>query len=230
MISKILALLLSLLSLSQTTLDAYIAETNLGGNLFLVNRTYMLDREYVPEDLVKPNVLKTSEDITMRQEAARALEEMFQCALAEGGFTLQAVSGYRAYNTQAAIFERKINNTGSKKKAQLLVAPAGSSEHQLGLAMDVGRKTNTDLNKSFGSTPEGIWVAENAHRFGYIIRYKKEWTEITGYAYEPWHIRYVGKEHAERIYTLDIPLEHYIEQLQKAAFGERIMAAGGVQQ
>ncbi len=229
MVSKILLLLLSLLSLSQTTLDAYIAETNLGGNLFLVNRTYSLDREYVPEDLIKPDVLKTNGDITMRKEAAHALEGLFLAAQAEMGYTLQAVSGYRAYNTQSAIFERKISNTGSKKKAQLLVAPAGTSEHQLGLAMDVGRKTNTDLNKNFGTTPEGIWVAENAHRFGYIIRYKQGWTEITGYAYEPWHIRYVGQEHAERIYALDIPLEHYIEQLQQAAFGDKLMATGGIQ-
>lgn len=226
MASKLLMLLLSLLSLSQMSLDAYIQETNLGGNLFLVNRTYVLDREYVPQDLIAPDVLKTNGDITMRREAAEALERMFQAAQQEQGYTLQAVSGYRAFNTQSAIFERKVNNTGSAKKAQRLVAPAGTSEHQLGLAMDIGRKTNTDLNKNFGASPEGVWVSQNAHRFGYIIRYKQEWTDITGYAYEPWHIRYIGEEHAARVFAMDVPLEYYVASLQEAVFGEYLLAGG----
>ena len=142
---------------------------------------------------------------------------MFQAAKDEMGYTLVAVSGYRSYGQQSAIFERKVKNVG-KKAALLLVAPPGCSEHQLGLAMDLGCKRNTSLTESFINTPEGAWVAENAHRFGYIIRYKEEWTEITGYSYEPWHVRYVGKEHARRIHALDIPLEYYIAQLQEAQF------------
>ncbi len=82
--------------------------------------------------------------------------------------------------------------------------------------MDVGRRKNTNLSKSFGDSPEGQWVAENAHRFGFIIRYKAEWEEVTGYMYEPWHIRYVGKEHAARIHELDIPFEYYVAQLRAA--------------
>ena len=116
-----------------------------------------------------------------------------------------------------SIYERKIKNAG-KKAASLLVAPPGASEHQLGLAMDLGCKKNTSLTESFVNTEEGKWVAENCWRFGYIIRYKEEWTDVTGYAYEPWHVRYVGKEHAERIYQLDIPLEYYVAQLREAQF------------
>ena len=216
MAARLLTLLLAFLTLGQTTLGAYVDQTNPGGNLYLVNRTYLLDSEYVPPDLVKPDVLCKSGDITIRREPAAALKDMFDAAKAEHGFMLQAVSGYRAYNTQSAIYKRKIDSTGSQSKAQRLVAPPGASEHQLGLAMDIGRKSNTNLNKSFGASEEGKWVAENAHRFGFIIRYKEGWSDITGYAYEPWHVRYVGREHAARIHQLDIPLESYVDQLRTA--------------
>lgn len=217
MITKLIALLMMLISLGQDAVNAYVNEMNLGGYLFLVNRDYALSSDYVPEDLVKPNVQKTNNNIKMRAEAAEALEKMFQTAKEEMGYTLVAVSGYRSYGQQTAIFEKKVKNVG-KKAAMLLVAPPGTSEHQLGLAMDVGCKRNTSLTESFGKTAEGKWVAENCHRFGFIIRYKEEWTEITGYAFEPWHVRYVGEEHAARIYELDIPLEYYIAQLREAQY------------
>ena len=215
MLSKLLSLLLTLLSLGQTAVESYVNEASLGGNLFLVNRDYTISADYVPNDLVKPNVLGGSESTMLRAEAAAALEEMFNAAKEEEGYLLVAVSGYRSYGKQASIHRRKIQTVG-KKEALRVSAPAGCSEHQLGLAMDVGRKKNTNLNKSFGDSPEGQWVAENAHRFGFIIRYKAEWEEVTGYMYEPWHIRYVGKEHAARIYELDIPFEYYVAQLRAA--------------
>ena len=217
MLAKLLTLLMMLLSLGQGTIEGYVDEMSLGGNLFLVNRTYTLSSDYVPLDLTRPNVQMTSSNIKMRAEAAAALEEMFQAAKQEMGYTLVAVSGYRSYGQQSSIFSRKVENVG-KKAAMLLVAPPGCSEHQLGFAMDLGCKRNISLTESFINTAEGAWVAENAHRFGYIIRYKEEWTEITGYSYEPWHVRYVGKAHAERIYALDIPLEYYIAQLREAQF------------
>ncbi len=217
MAAKLLALLMMLLSLGQQNVDAYVNQMNLGGNLFLVNREYTVSSDYVPNDLVKPDVPMTNNDIKMRAEAAAALEDMFSAAKDEAGYTLVAVSGYRSYGQQSAIYERKIKNAG-KKAAALLVAPPGASEHQLGLAMDLGCKKNTSLTESFVNTPEGQWVAENCWRFGFIIRYKEEWTDITGYAYEPWHVRYVGREHAERIYQLDIPFEYYVAQLREAQF------------
>ena len=215
MAGKLLALLLALISLGQGTVNGYVDDMSLGGNLFLVNREYAITAEYVPGDLIKPDVRKTNSDITMRAEAAHALEALFAAAKEEMGYDLAAVSGYRSYGQQASIHERKVKAVG-KKAALRVSAPAGCSEHQLGLAMDIGTRKNTSLTESFGSTPEGIWVAENAHRFGFIIRYKAEWEEITGYAYEPWHIRYVGVEHAACIYELDIPLEYYIAQLREA--------------
>ena len=215
MLSKLITLILTLLSLGQGTVDAYVDQMSLGGNLFLINREFSIEQSYVPCDLVRPDVPCLYSDITMRREAAKALELLFQAAKDEMGYDLVAVSGYRSYGKQRDIHQNKVNQVG-KKNALRVSAPPGCSEHQLGLAMDIGRKKSPGLNASFGDSPEGQWVAENCHRFGFIIRYKAEWEEITGYAYEPWHIRYVGAEHAFRIYELDIPFEYYIRQLRQA--------------
>ncbi|MCI5771418.1 MAG: M15 family metallopeptidase [Clostridiales bacterium] len=217
MLARLLTLFLTLLTLGESTLNGYVSRMNLGGCLFLVNREYTIGSDYEPEDLIMPNVRRSSSAVKMRSEAAQALEKMFAAAKEEGGFSLIAISGYRSYGTQSAIFERKVRSVG-RKKALLYVAPPGASEHQLGLAMDLGCNKNTGLTGSFGDTPEGKWVAENCWRFGFIIRYKEEWTDITGYAYEPWHIRYVGAEHARAIYEADIPFEYYVEQLRQAQY------------
>ena len=215
MLAKLTALLLMLLSLGQGTLNGYVEEMNLGGTLFLVNRDYAISSKYVPGDLTKPKVKGAGEHTMLRQEAARALEELFAAAKAEKNFDLLAISGFRSYGMQKAIHARKVREAG-KKAALRVSAPPGCSEHQLGLAMDIGCPSSPHLTESFGATPEGIWVAANCHRFGFIIRYKAEWEDITGYAYEPWHIRYVGKEHAARIHEMDIPFEYYVAQLREA--------------
>lgn len=217
MLAKLLALLMMLLSLGQETVDAYVDELSLGGNLFLINRDYAITSDYVPNDLVKPRVSSAYSNIQMRAEAARALEDMFAAAKEEGGYNLIAISGYRSFGKQAAIHERKVKTVG-KAAALRVSAPPGCSEHQLGLAMDLGCKKNPGLTEAFGKTPEGIWVAENCHRFGFIIRYKAEWEDITGYCYEPWHVRYVGAEHAARIHEMDIPFEYYVAQLREAQY------------
>ncbi len=200
--ARILSLLLTMLTLGQGAVTAYVDDLSLGGYLFLVNREYAISSDYVPDDLTEPKVL--------------ALEEMFEAAKKDG-VQLAAVSGFRSYGQQAAIHERKIQLKG-KKQALRVSAPPGCSEHQLGLAMDLGTKKSIKLNESFGRTPEGQWVAENCWRFGFIVRYKAEWEDVTGYAYEPWHIRFVGKEHAKVIYDLDIPFETYIAQLRDAVW------------
>ena len=217
MLAKLLALLMMLLSLGQETVDAYVDELSLGGNLFLINRDYAITSDYVPNDLVKPRVSSAYSNIQMRAEAARALEDMFAAAKEEGGYNLIAISGYRSFGKQAAIHERKVKTVG-KAAALRVSAPPGCSEHQLGLAMDLGCKKSPGLTEAFGKTPEGIWVAENCHRFGFIIRYKAEWEDITGYCYEPWHVRYVGTEHAARIHEMDIPFEYYVAQLREAQY------------
>jgi D-alanyl-D-alanine carboxypeptidase len=214
--ARLLSLLLTMLTLGQGAVTAYVDDMSLGGYLFLVNREYAISSDYVPDDLTEPKVLGGGEATRMRRDAALALEEMFEAAKKDG-MQLAAVSGFRSYGQQAAIHERKIQLKG-KKQALRVSAPPGCSEHQLGLAMDLGCKGNTSLTEAFGRLPEGQWVAENAHRFGFIIRYKAEWEDVTGYAYEPWHIRFVGKEHAKVIYDLDIPFETYIAQLRDAVW------------
>lgn len=216
MILQLTALLMSLLAAFSMSLDSLAADLSPNGYLMLVNRDYQLSSSYVPEDLVYPNVKHSSSAYQMRADAAQALEELFAAAK-EAGYTLYAHSGFRSYETQRNIYERKIKNTRNLAQARLLVADPGCSEHQLGLAMDVKNSPDGALNSAFGKTKEGIWLAENAWRFGFIIRYREEWTEVTGYAYEPWHIRYVGKEHAAVLQEMDIPLEQYVETLRGLA-------------
>ena len=186
-----------------------------GGNLILVNRGHRISKAYVPADLVLPQVETRKEslkdNIHLRQEAAAALEKMFQTAMNEGNHTLFAASGYRSFGIQQILFNSKVEEVGSKEKAQYRVAPPGTSEHQLGLAIDIQSPSQLNLNPRFGETPEGIWAGENAHRFGFILRYKTAWRELTGISDEPWHFRYVGVAHATAMYQLDIPLETYVD-------------------
>lgn len=176
----------------------------------------------VPVALVKPDVPPTreglEENIYMQPEAAAALEELFDGAKQED-VILYATSGFRSYSTQKAIFERKLEKM-SEKAANASVAKPGYSEHQTGLAMDVEGHSSlgSGLVEDFGETPEGIWLAENCHRYGFIVRYPKGKTDITGYIYEPWHIRYVGKEAAAEIAALDVTFEEYILMVR----GDRI--------
>ncbi len=176
----------------------------------------------VPFTLVKPDVAPTSpskaNNIYMRPEAAAALEDLFEAA-AKDGLTLYATSGFRSYATQKAIFDRKLE-TMSERSANASVAKAGYSEHQTGLAMDIEGETTlgTGLTAEFGESPEGIWVAENCADYGFIIRYPKGKTKITGYIYEPWHLRYVGVDAAQEITELGVTFEEYILMLR----GDRV--------
>lgn len=214
MLLRLASLLAVFLSLGQLTLGEYARQGSLGGLLYLVNREHPLAEDYVPEDLVVPLCADGAGHILLKREAAGALDELFAAAAA-AGHRLVTVSGYRSYQKQKGIFARKVAAVG-RQRAQLSVAPPGTSEHQLGLAIDVGRRSNPRLNERFGQTPEGSWVAANAHRFGFIVRYRAEWTAVTGYSYEPWHLRYVGLEHAQRLKALDLPLESYVAQLRLA--------------
>ena len=214
MLYRLLALVMIFLSLGQETVRQYEDQLSLGGNLFLVNKEYRISADYVPDDLVMPDVRKSSSSVLMRKEAAEALEALFAAAKEEK-MNLVAVSGYRSYQTQRAIYNRRRKAAGQAHVDRFVAVP-GASEHQLGLAMDVSRVKSTGLKASFGTTKEGQWLAENCYRFGFILRYRKEWEDVTGYGYEPWHIRYVGVEHALRIQEMDIPLEEYVEALRQA--------------
>lgn len=187
-------------------MDAAMPDKDVEGTAFLVNREHAVSKDYVPE-VRKTDVYGMSQ--AMRPDAAAALEEMFAAAKEEG-VSLASVSGYRSYSKQRTIYGRKKKTTGSTQKADALVALPGTSEHQLGMAMDVAQKGSSQLNAGFGKTKGGQWISQNAHRFGFVVRYQLGYEEITGYSYEPWHVRYVGKEHANAIYEAGVPMEVYM--------------------
>lgn len=185
--------------------------------LVLVNREHPIAYDYVPEPLIEPDVpVAPNKDgyVLLRPEAASALKRLFDAA-GKAGHTLYAVSGYRSYALQKSVFRRKVGEVG-ERAAMRTVAPPGTSEHQTGLVMDINGETTLKkgLVPAFGASPEGKWVRDNAHRFGFIIRYPEEKTEITGYSWEPWHLRYVGEAAAQEIFALNASLEEYLELLQ----------------
>lgn len=187
--------------------------------LSVVNKVQNLPSSYTPEDLVIPNVLfPFSGDLPkkyLRKEAALALEEMFQAALHDG-IEMMAISGYRSYDRQAEIFFNKAKNVGDEEANQLVAYP-GQSEHQTGLAIDVSSPDfGFKLEEEFGETTAGIWLQQNAYQFGFIIRYPKGKENLTGYEYEPWHLRYVGKEAALQIQQNQITLEEYMGIVEKS--------------
>lgn len=166
-----------------------------------VNKKRYLSADFVPYDLVYPNVRLsgTCSNTMMRQEAATALEKLFDGAESEGIY-LYALSGYRSYYTQQSIYNPYSGYS----------APPGASEHQLGLAMDVTSSYyGATLVPDFAYTKEGQWLKENSHKYGFVIRYLEGKENITGYYYEPWHIRYLGVELATELVNRGITLEEY---------------------
>ncbi len=149
----------------------------------VVNKLRPLDpQDYVPADLVDVPVEHTWPPL-LRQEASDAVVAMFQAALDEAGLELASNSAYRSYAAQEEIYDGD----------DLSTARPGFSEHQTGLTMDIGAASGEcSLDACFGETDEGIWLRDNAWRFGFILRYPADKTPITGYEYEPWHFRYVG--------------------------------------
>lgn len=215
--SNVLEQLLSLAAagsmMISNSLLAVAPQNDVDGLLFLQNRQWRVSRYFEPATL-KANVPGQLQD--MRADAAAALEEMFAACKAEIGVTLKAVSGYRSYQRQATIYQNKLDRVKTKEKADQYVARPGASEHQLALAMDVGQKSDdVNLTSSFGRTKGGKWVAENCWRFGFILRYQEGWEDVTGYEYEPWHVRYVGLENARLIHEADMPLETYLLMLRE---------------
>lgn len=191
-----------------------IEVTNPNDILTIVNKTYRLPRDYAPTDLTIPNIAfpfdGTDDRKRMRKEAADKLEELFTAAT-QDGIELFGISGYRSYATQSQIFPSNVVRRNSFEAANKTSAFPGESEHQTGLAMDVSsRSAGFTLEESFGNTNEGIWVKDNAHKYGFIIRYPKGKENITGYTYEPWHLRYVGVQAATEIYSLNTTLEEYL--------------------
>ena len=156
--------------------------------VMIVNKSYSVPEDYAPGDLTP--------------ECKAAFDELVAAAAADG-IQIFLLSGYRSYELQTSLYNRYVARDG-QAAADTYSARPGHSEHQTGLALDVN-----SISYAFADTAEGKWLAENAHLYGFIIRYGKEKQDITGYAYEPWHIRYLGKGMAAAVYESGLCLEEY---------------------
>lgn len=167
---------------TQVTQPTYIQ------GILIANKSFALPANYAPG---------------VQQEATDGFETMRKAAQAEG-ISLWIRSGYRSYDYQKQLYNNYVARDG-KAAADTYSARPGNSEHQTGLAFDLN-----SLETSFGETAEGKWLAANAHKYGFIIRYPKGKQNITGYIYEPWHVRYLGVDVATKVYNSGLCLEEYL--------------------
>ncbi len=176
---------------TSTTKNGYVIERINGityvDGIMIANKTYTLPASYDPGTI---------------KEVADALSEM-QKAAAKEGISLYSVSGYRSYHTQESVYAGWASRDGTEK-ADTYSSRAGHSDHQTGYTFDLN-----SLEQSFANTKEGIWLAEHCADFGFIIRYPEGKEMYTGYVYEPWHVRYIGKEKAKIITETGLSLEEY---------------------
>ncbi|MCC3282616.1 MULTISPECIES: M15 family metallopeptidase [Arthrobacter] len=162
----------------------------------------LADPAYVPQDLADIG------GVQLRAEAAAAYLQMNADAAA-AGVGLVAVSGFRTADAQTQLHS-SYSNTYGQQAAESISARPGYSEHQTGLAVDIGNPDGAcSLEPCFEATPAGAWAAANAHRYGFIIRYPAGAEATTGFGYEPWHLRYVGPELAATLTGSAQTLEQY---------------------
>ena len=179
---------------------------NLNTNLLLVNKYNYLTEDYVPSNLENISTTYARSGMQLVKEAKEAFETLSENAKKDG-MNVIAMSSYRSYDYQVNLYNNYVAQDG-KEAADKYSARPGYSEHQTGLAVDV---YNLDLPyTSFEETEEFTWMQENAYKYGFILRFPKDKVDITGYQYESWHYRYVGKKVAKEIKDNNLTLEEYI--------------------
>jgi D-alanyl-D-alanine carboxypeptidase len=172
----------------------------------LVDKEHSLAEDYEPEDLTEltgGSYRVNRAGLFLRKAAAASLEEMAAAAKNEG-LTLTASSAYRSFNYQVQVYERNVKEMGQQAADRESARP-GHSQHQLGLVVDFGSITD-----AFARTPEGIWLSANASRFGWSLSYPEGYEDVTGYRWESWHYRYVGRE-------LAVFIDNYFNGIQQYA-------------
>lgn len=178
-----------------------------GSPWWVVNKIRPLPAGYVPSDLIVPNVklrlAPSAEQMQFSKSAQPALEEMFAAAK-QDGVELVFGSGYRSEAYQRTLYNGYVAQDGQAAADRYSARP-GTSEHQTGLSFDATAANGAcHLEKCFEDTPEGTWLAANAYKYGFIIRYVEGKELVTGYDYEPWHMRYIGKELALEMHSTGI--------------------------
>jgi zinc D-Ala-D-Ala carboxypeptidase len=181
-----------------------------GDILAPVDKQHRLPADCRPGDLVALPEAYTAvaHAQLMRAEAADAAVRLFEGAIADG-YYIYAVSSFRSYEDQVMTFEYHVRNLGEEQAARVSARP-GHSEHQLGTTTDVVSASSGYTLDGFVGTPEAAWVEENAWRYGFIVSYPAGMESVTGYVYEPWHIRYVGEEVAAQVQSSGLTLGQYL--------------------
>lgn len=170
----------------------------------VVNKLRPLNpQDYAAPDLVSVPVPFANEPV-LRQAASDAVVAMFAAFTAETGLQMQSQSAYRSYSTQVEVYQGWVDSLG-QAAADATSARPGFSEHQTGLSIDVSAlPADCTLDACFADTPQGQWLAANGWRFGFILRYPADKTAITGYEFEPWHMRFVGVDLATEMHNTGV--------------------------
>lgn len=166
--------------------------------------------EYAPDDLVMPEGVENQFAQPLREPAARAAEQMLTAAT-DAGMSVWIISAYRDYATQVALYDRYVERDGADAADRYSARP-GHSEHQTGLVIDLDDHGDCYLDRCFGETETGKWLAEHAADYGFVMRYPDGKEPVTGFVYEPWHFRYVGVELAQEMRAEGVStLEEFFE-------------------
>ena len=194
-----------------------IDPSNASDYLVLANKQTPLGEDYKPTDL-KRLECRTNKEMYLREDAERALCAMMLAMNADGITDVYVTSAYRSYSYQVGLFDKYVNQHMaegmSREEAESAAAEysarAGTSEHQTGLCLDFMTEDMSSLDESFEKTAAFAWLSRNAHKYGFILRYAEDKVDVTGYKYEPWHYRFVGRTAATEIYQSDLCLEEYL--------------------
>lgn len=200
--------------------EQYMCPEDIDGYLILVNRERTIDASYVPSDLVDIADSRSDRTERMVETAEKALEALYIEMRAAGYTDVSVTSGYRSYEKQEYLYnlytENEMKAGISRAEAQKIVdtysARPGTSEHQTGLCCDM--HSLPSASQRFAEKDAYKWLIENAHKFGFILRFPADKEEITGYSFEPWHYRFVGRYHAAEMYRLGMCLEEYVAYLE----------------
>ena len=168
---------------------------------------------YGPPDLhnISEAGFPFTEGLALRGFVMPDLEAM-RVEAAANGTPIRILAAYRSYPTQLDLFERRVDELGASEAGSRVARP-GHSEHQLGTTIDVTSEDMTDVDQSWGASPTGQWVRSNAHKFGFILSYPADAQSATCYDYEPWHLRYVGRDQAAQVIASGLTLREYLYRL-----------------